>query len=61
MKIQQLHDLAAVVRHGGIRAAARARRASQAGITLSLQRLEQQYGLSLFVRNGRGITLTSHG
>lgn len=61
MKLQQLEDFVAVAQYGGIRAAARARKVSQAGLTLSLQRLEQQYGVTLFERRTHGIALTPQG
>jgi len=61
MKLQQLQDFVSIAQYGSIRAAARARSASQAGLTLSLQRLEREYGVSLFERRTHGIVLTTQG
>lgn len=61
MKLQQLQDFVSIAQCGSIRAAARARNASQAGLTLSLQRLEREYGVNLFERRPHGIVLTTHG
>lgn len=61
MTLQQLKDLLAVVSHGGYRAAARALDVSQAGLTKSLSRLEEEYGVSLLQRTAKGIVLTSEG
>jgi DNA-binding transcriptional LysR family regulator len=61
MTLQQLHDLIAVVSHGGYRAAARALDVSQAGLTKSLSRLEEEYGVTLLERTAKGILLTASG
>lgn len=61
MTLQQLKDLLAVVSHGGYRAAARALDVSQAGLTKSLAKLEDEYGVSLLQRTAKGIVLTAEG
>ncbi|AHG63841.1 transcriptional regulator, LysR family [Advenella mimigardefordensis DPN7] len=61
MTLQQLNDLLAVVSNGGYRAAARALNVSQAGLTKSLSRLEEEYGVSLLQRTAKGIVLTPEG
>lgn len=61
MTLQQLKDLLAVVSHGGYRAAARALDVSQAGLTKSLAKLEEEYGISLLQRTAKGIVLTTEG
>lgn len=61
MTLQQLKDLFAVVSHGGYRAAARALDVSQAGLTKSLAKLEEEYGVSLLQRTAKGIVLTPEG
>lgn len=61
MTLQQLKDLLAVVSHGGYRAAARALDVSQAGLTKSVAKLEEDYGLTLLQRTAKGIVLTSEG
>ena len=61
MTLQQLRDLLAVVSHGGYRAAARALDISQAGLTKSLARLEEEHGVQLLQRTAKGVILTSQG
>lgn len=61
MTLQQLRDLLAVVSHGGFRAAARALGVSQAGLTKSLARLEEEYRISLLQRTAKGIVLSAEG
>lgn len=61
MTLQQLRDLLAVVSHGGYRAAARALEVSQAGLTKSLSRLEQEHAVSILERTAKGIVLTAEG
>lgn len=61
MTLQQLRDFTAIVIHGGVRAAARERGVSQAGLTKSVARLEEATRAELFLRTSRGITLTSVG
>ena len=61
MNLQQLRDLNAVVTHGGFRSAARALEVSQAGLTKSVARLENEHGLSLVERTAKGVALTVDG
>lgn len=61
MTLQQLRDLEAVVHHGSFRAAARALRASQPGLTKSIGRLEATCGRRLVTRSPRGTLLTADG
>lgn len=61
MTLQQLRDLLAVVSHGGYRAAARAMDVSQAGLTKSVSRLEEEYAVSFLQRTAKGIVLTPEG
>lgn len=61
MTLQQLRDLVAIVEHGGFRSAARALGVSQAGLTKSLSKFENEHGISLIERKTRGSTLTSVG
>jgi len=61
MTLQQLRDFLAIVEHGSLRGAARAREVSQAGLTRSLQKLEAELGLSLLVRTSQGVSLTAYG
>ncbi len=61
MTLQQLRDFIAVVTHGGYRSAARTLDVAQAGLTKSIARLEQEHGVALLDRLGKGITLTVDG
>jgi LysR family transcriptional regulator, regulator of abg operon len=61
MTLQQLNDLMAVITHGGFRSAARALSVSQAGLTKSLSRLEEECCFSLLTRTAKGIALTPQG
>lgn len=61
MTLQQLQDLMAVLAHGGFRPAARALSVSQAGLTKSVARLEEECGFGLLARNGSGVALTQKG
>ena len=61
MRLQQLRDLLAVVSHGGYRAAARALDVSQAGLTKSLAKLEEEHDIVLIERTSQGIALSAAG
>ena len=61
MTLQQLRDFVAVVTHGGYRSAARAMDVAQAGLTKSIAKMEQEYGIALLDRQGKGVTLTADG
>ena len=61
MKFHQLQALVAVMRCGGIRAAARDLNLSQAAVTKSLRQLEDECGVALLLRRSRGVDLTPQG
>ena len=61
MTLQQLRDFVAVVTHGGYRPAARVLDVAQAGLTKSIARLEQEHGVALLHRQGKGVVLTDDG
>jgi len=63
MKLQQLRYLVAVIDNGlNITAAAESLHTSQPGVSKQLKLLEQELGLSLFVRKGRSLAeLTEEG
>lgn len=61
MTLQQLRDFVAVVTHGGYRPAARVLDVAQAGLTKSIARLEQEHGVALLDRQGKGVILTAGG
>jgi len=56
-----LRPFIAVARHGNLSAAARELALSQPALTKSVRRLEQQFGVPLFERRARGMTLTASG
>lgn len=61
MTLQQLRDLVAILAHGGFRSAARALSVSQAGLTKSIVRLEEEFGFALLERTAKGVSLTPRG
>ncbi|MEV0084720.1 LysR family transcriptional regulator [Saccharopolyspora sp. NPDC050642] len=61
MEFRQLECFLAVVEHGGIVRAAAALHLAQPSLTQSIQALEQELGIELFHRVGRGVALTPAG
>lgn len=61
MKFNQLRDFVAVAEVGSLRGAARQLSLAQPAITRSIQELEHSLGAQLFVREARGVRLTSIG
>jgi DNA-binding transcriptional LysR family regulator len=61
MNLHLLRVFAAVAQHNGVGAAARALRVSQPAVSRAVRELEEQVGLTLLERTGRGIRLTSEG
>jgi len=61
LKLNQLRDVLAVARCGGIRAAARELGLAQPSLTKSIQQLESQLEVPLFQRTRQGLRLTSFG
>lgn len=61
MKFNQLRDFVAVSENGSLRGAARALGLAQPAITRSIQELEHVLGAQLFIREARGVRLTSIG
>lgn len=59
--LQQIRTLLAIVEFGSFRRAARELGVSQAGLTTSLQALEEALKLTLIVRSAHGIALTPEG
>ena len=56
MKLQQLRYLAAVVQNGlNVTTAAQALHTSQPGVSKQIRLLEEELGLTLFVRDGRAL------
>ena len=55
MKLTQLRDLVAIVKHGSLRSAARHLELAQPALTRSIRTLERELGVTLFEREVRGI------
>src|SRR4051794_16067998 len=58
MNQAQLRAFAAVATHSGFSAAARALEVTQPALTHQVRALEAHYGVTLFLRQGRGVSLT---
>lgn len=56
-----LRDLLALAEHGSVSRAAKQLRLSQPALSRRLLRLEEELGVSLFLRNPRGLRLTAAG
>lgn len=61
IKLNQLRDVLAVARLGGVRPAARELGLAQPSLTKSIQQLEASLGVPLFERTGKGLRLTLYG
>ncbi|MGE7960011.1 LysR family transcriptional regulator [Pseudomonas sp. NPDC089530] len=61
MTLRQIRHFIAVAETGSISAAAQAVFISQSTLTLAIQQLEQEIGVSLFNRHAKGMTLTHQG
>ena len=61
MRITQLRSFHAVAHHGSVTRAAQALHVSQPTMTTQIRALEETYGVELFYRHGRGLTLTPTG
>jgi LysR family transcriptional regulator, low CO2-responsive transcriptional regulator len=61
MRLTQLRSFLAVARAGGFTAAAQQLHVSQPTLTAQVRLLENQYGVELFHRVGRGVQLTETG
>src|SRR5471030_3005543 len=58
MTLRQIRHFIAVAETGSISAAAQTAFISQSTLTLAIQQLEQEIGVSLFNRHAKGMTLT---
>jgi DNA-binding transcriptional LysR family regulator len=56
-----LHDALTVARHGSVARAAAALFKTPSAVSQQLRRIEAQFGVALFERDGRGIRLTAAG
>ncbi len=61
MKLRQLAYFRAVVEHGSLAAAADVLRVAQPNLSQAIKQLEAEWGVSLFERAGRGLTVTDTG
>lgn len=61
MRLQSIEQFIAVVDAGSIRGASRQLNMSQPGLTRALQQLEEELGVQLVDRSGRGVTPTAAG
>lgn len=61
MTIQQLHYAITISETGSINKASERLYVSQPSLTSSMQELEKEFGLTIFHRGGRGVTLTPEG
>src|SRR6267378_3739951 len=61
MKLNHLRNVMAIAECGGLRAAARDIGVPQSALSRSIRELERELGVPLFVRTGRGVTLTQSG
>ena len=61
MTLRQIRHFIAVAETGSISAAAQAVYISQSTLTLAIQQLEQEIGVTLFNRHAKGMSLTHQG
>ena len=61
MTLQQMHYAVAVAQYGSMNQAAQALFVSQSGLSVSIQKLEEELGFDLFNRSNRGVTVTRQG
>ncbi|MCB2053953.1 MAG: LysR family transcriptional regulator [Geminicoccaceae bacterium] len=61
MELRTIDYFLAVSDHGSLRAAARHLGLTQPALTKAIRRLEDEFGLPLFDRRARGVTLTVYG
>ena len=61
MTFQQLHYVITISEAGSINKASELLYVSQPSLTSSVQELEKEFGLTIFYRSGRGVTLTPEG
>ena len=61
MTLQQLHYVITISETGSLNKAAELLYVSQPSLTGSLKELEKEFGITIFNRGGRGVTLTNDG
>ena len=61
MTLQQLRYLIAIAESGSISSAANNIYASQSNLSIAIKELEREFGITIFTRSNRGVTLTNEG
>lgn len=61
MTLTQLRYFIAIAENGSISAAANQVYASQSNLSVAVKELEQEFGIEVFTRSNRGVTLTNEG
>lgn len=61
MTLQQLHYIITIAETGSINKAAETLYMAQPSLTSALRELEEELGFRIFIRNGRGVSLTNDG
>ncbi len=61
MNIRHLAYFIAVAEYGSVNAAAKALNVSQPAVSMAIRKLEEELGASLFLRDSRGMTLSTAG
>ena len=61
MTLQQLHYVIEISEQGSMNKAAEALYVSQPSLTSAVRELEKELGITIFLRSGRGVTLTNDG
>jgi DNA-binding transcriptional LysR family regulator len=61
LTLRQLRSFVAVFEEGSFTGAAKRESATQSGISQHIRQLENDLGVALFARDGRGVTPTTHG
>lgn len=61
MTLQQIHYVLEIVENGSLNKAAEKLYVAQPSLTAAVRELEKELGVTLFVRSGRGVTLTPDG
>lgn len=61
MTLQQLRYLIAIAEHGSMNGAAQALYVSQSNLSTAIRDLEREFGITIFTRSNRGVTLTNDG
>ena len=61
MTLTQLRYLIAIAENGSISSAANNIYASQSNLSIAMHDLEREFGIEIFTRSNRGVTLTNEG